>query len=67
MTLILDTFETPGPVTVTPPTRNFKNFKFFPNSLKILNVDFWGDNIHFWEIRFTLEEIRFTLADSRRF
>ena len=23
-------------MTVTPPTRNFKNFKFFKNSLKIL-------------------------------
>ena len=29
---MLDIFETP--VTVTPPARNFKNFKFFKNSLK---------------------------------
>ena len=30
---LLDIFETP--VTVTPPTRNFKNLKFFKNPLKI--------------------------------
>ena len=34
----LDIFKTP--VTVTPPARNFKNFKLFKNSLKILNVYF---------------------------
>ena len=31
-----------------PPTEDFKNFKFFQTSLKILNVYFWGDNIYFW-------------------
>ena len=39
----LDIFETP--VTVTPRTGNFKNFEFFLNSLKILNVYFRGDNV----------------------
>ena len=45
--LDLDIFETP--VTVTPPpTGNFKNFEFFKNSLKILNVYFWGTSVYFW-------------------
>ena len=39
----LDIFETT--VTVTPPTGNFKNFKFFKASLKILNVYFEGKNV----------------------
>ena len=39
--LALDIFE--APVTVTPPTGNFKNFKFFKNSLKIKNVYFLGE------------------------
>ena len=40
---MVDIFETP--VTVTPPTGNFKNLKLFKNSLKILtNVYFWGGN-----------------------
>ena len=43
---MLDIFETP--VTVTPQTENFKNFKFFKHSLEILNVYFWGDNVYFW-------------------
>ena len=41
-----DIFETP--VTVTPQQENFKNFKFFKNSLKRLNVYFWGTNVYFW-------------------
>ena len=27
---------------------NFKNFQFFKNSLKILNVYFGGKNVYFW-------------------
>ena len=38
---VLDIFETP--VTVTPPTGNFKNSKFFQNARSILNVYFWGE------------------------
>ena len=34
----LDVFE--AHVTVTPPTGDFKNFKFFQNSQKILNIYF---------------------------
>ena len=41
----LDIFETP---VSDPPTRNFLNFKFFQNSLNILNVYFWGKNVYFW-------------------
>ena len=41
---VLDIFETP--VTVNPPIGNFKNFKFFKNSLKILNVYFWGTSVY---------------------
>ena len=40
-------FELPGLVS-DAPTGNFKNFKFFQNSLKILNIYFWGDNVFFW-------------------
>ena len=36
-----------NPCDRDPPTRNFKNFKFFKNSLKILNVYFWGTNVYF--------------------
>ena len=32
----------------TPPTGNFKNFKFFTHSLKVLNVYFWGKNVYLW-------------------
>ena len=46
MAYFLDIFKTP--VTVTPPTRNFKNLKFLKNSLKILNVYFWGTSVYFW-------------------
>ena len=39
-----------NPCARDPPTRNSKNFKFFKNSLKILNVYFWGIlNVYFWE------------------
>ena len=32
---------------MTPPNRKFEIlFKFFQNSLKILNVYFWGDNVY---------------------
>ena len=31
-----------NPCDRDPPTRNFKNFKFFQSTLKILNVYFWG-------------------------
>ena len=37
-----------NPCDRDPPTGNFKNFKFFKNSLKILNVYFWGTNVYFW-------------------
>ena len=37
-----------NPCDRDPPTRNFKNFKFFKNSLKILNVYFWGTSVYFW-------------------
>ena len=30
------------------PIGNFKNFKFFKNSLKILSVYFWGTGVYFW-------------------
>ena len=53
-----------------PPKDNFKNFKFFKNSLKILsvyfwrkNVYFWGDNVYFGEITFTIGEITFTFGE----
>ena len=39
-------FETP--CDREPPTEKFKNFKFFQNSFKVLNVYFWGDNVDFW-------------------
>ena len=42
----LDSFETP--VTVTPPTRNFKNLKILQKFLTILNVYFWGTSVYFW-------------------
>ena len=29
-----------------PPTGNFKNSKFFQNSLKILDVRFWGNKVY---------------------
>ena len=34
-----------NPCDRDPPTRNFKNSKFFKNSLKILNVHFQGTNL----------------------
>ena len=34
-------------VTLTPQQENFKNFKFFQTSLKILNIYFWGDKVDF--------------------
>ena len=37
-----------NPCDRDPPTENFKNFKFLENSLKILNVYFWGKNVYFW-------------------
>ena len=43
-----DIFETP--CDRDPPTGNFKNLKFFKNSLKILNDYFWG------QITFTFGE-----------
>ena len=30
------------------PTENFQNCKFFQNSLNILHVYFWGDNVYVW-------------------
>ena len=47
----LDIFETP--VTVTPQQKNFKNFQFFPNSLEILNLYFWGEDVHSVSRRFS--------------
>ena len=44
-TFKLDIFETP--VTVAPQLK-FQNFKFFKNSLKILNIYFGGDTVYFW-------------------
>ena len=43
---VLNILETP--VTVTPQQKISKNFKFIQNSLEILNVYFWGDNVYFW-------------------
>ena len=37
-----------NPCDRDPPTKKFKNFKFFKNSLKILNVYFWGTSVYFW-------------------
>ena len=37
-----------NPCDRDPPTGNFKNFKFLKNSLKILNVYFWGTSVYFW-------------------
>ena len=37
-----------NPCDRDPPTRNFQNFKFFKNSLKILSVYFWGTGVYFW-------------------
>ena len=60
----LDIFETP--VTVTPPTENFKNFKFFKNSQTILNVYFWGNlTFTFGDRAFTFGERAFTFGDNR--
>ena len=36
------------PCNRDPPTGNFKNFKFFKNPLRILNVYFWGKSVYFW-------------------
>ena len=36
-----------NPCDRNPPKGNFKSFKFFRNSPKILNVHFWGDNVYF--------------------
>ena len=48
-----------------PPLSAGRNFKFFQNSLKILNVYFWG------EITFAFGEVTFTFGGnqvySRRF
>ena len=41
-----------------PPTRDFKNFKFFKNSLKLLNVYFWGKKVTFGERAFTFGDNR---------
>ena len=71
----LDIFETP--VTVTPQQEISKTFKLFKNSLKILNIDFWGKSVYFWgksvyfwgKERLLLGEITFTfgeIRDSRR-
>ena len=38
-------------LTMTPQQeilKHFTFFKFFQNSLKLLNVYFWGDNVYFW-------------------
>ena len=37
-----------NPCDRDPPTRNFKNFKFFKNPLKVLNVYIWGKSVYFW-------------------
>ena len=62
----IDVFETPVTVTLQQEISK-KNFKFFENSLKILNVYFWGKNIDFWERAFTFGEITFTFGDNRGF
>ena len=70
-----------NPCDRDPPTDNFKNFKFFNYSLKILNVYFggkdvyfwgknvyfWGKNVYFWGITFTFGEIAFALGYNRGF
>ena len=37
-----------NPCDRDPPIGNFKNFKFFKNSLKILSVYFWVTGVYFW-------------------
>ena len=37
-----------NPCDRDPPTGNFRNFKFFKNPLKILNVYFWGTKAYSW-------------------
>ena len=61
------------------PTRNFKNFKFFKSTLKILNVYFWGTSVYFWGTSvgdnrgfrdfcvYLLGERAFTFGDHRAF
>ena len=47
-----------------------KNFKFFKNSLKILNVYFWGKSVYFWgkNAYFWGNNVYFgEIRDSRRF
>ena len=40
-------------------------FKFFKNSLKILNVYFWGDNVYLRGVTFTLAETTVTLGKKK--
>ena len=63
-----------NPCDRDPPTGKFKNLKFFKDTLRILNVDFWGKNVYFWgtsvyfgERAFTFGERTFTLGDNGGF
>ena len=48
------------PVT---PQQKIENFKFFKNSLEILNVYFWGKNVYFWGTSVYFGERTFTFGD----
>ena len=53
---------------LTPPTRNFKNFKFLKNSQKILKTFTFGERAFtFGERAFTFGERTFTFGDNRGF
>ena len=54
-----------NPCDRDPPTGNFRNFKFFKNSQKILNVYSWERTFSFGEITFTFGEITFTFGEIR--
>ena len=55
-----------NPCDRDPPTENFKNFKFFKNSLKTLNVYFLGTNVYFGgNERFLLDSERLLLGNER--
>ena len=59
-----------NPCDRDPPTGNFKNPKFFKNTLKILDVYFGERAFIFGEITITFGETTFTLGeirDSQRF
>ena len=56
-----------NPCDRDPPKGNFKNFKFFKNFLKILNVYFAGTSVYFWGESVYFWERAFTFGDNRSF